>query len=99
MKKYKIKLIDPLNNINYLIDCYENQYILEAAESFGINLPYACRSGACSSCLGKLLTGKINQDNQIFLNKKQIELGFILTCITYPLSNSELLINQENNLF
>ncbi|MFT7228825.1 MAG: CDP-4-dehydro-6-deoxyglucose reductase [Methylophilaceae bacterium] len=40
-----------------------SQTVLEAAIESGINLPYGCRTGACGSCKGKVISGKVMHDD------------------------------------
>ncbi|KAL8542723.1 hypothetical protein ACS0TY_003560 [Phlomoides rotata] len=59
MASYNIKQITLEGEAS--IECPDSDYILDAAEEVGQDLPYSCRAGACSSCLGIVVSRSVDQ--------------------------------------
>jgi ferredoxin len=99
MVNYKVQLISESHKLDVTMECPDDKFILEAAEDNNIDLPYSCRAGSCSTCLGKVTKGTVDQPDQTFLDDDQIANGFVLTCVAYATSDCVVSTHEEENLY
>jgi ring-1,2-phenylacetyl-CoA epoxidase subunit PaaE len=64
----------------------EGEAILDAALRAGVDLPFACKGGMCSTCRAKLVEGEATMDVNYSLEPWELKAGFILTCQAKPVS-------------
>jgi ring-1,2-phenylacetyl-CoA epoxidase subunit PaaE len=62
--------------------------ILEAGLRSGIDLPYSCKSGICSSCRAQLTSGEVDMDVHFALEDYEIRSGVVLMCQSHPVTES-----------
>ncbi len=65
-----------------------SQSILEAGLAHGLELPYSCKSGVCSTCRAKLVEGDVDMDANYALEDYEVARGYVLTCQSYPVSDA-----------
>ena len=61
--------------------------LLDAGMDNGMELPYSCKAGVCSTCKAKLVKGKVDMDISHGLEPHEVEAGYILTCQAHPISD------------
>ncbi|QIB66782.1 phenylacetate-CoA oxygenase/reductase subunit PaaK [Kineobactrum salinum] len=66
----------------------DGENVLDAGIGQGLDLPYSCKNGVCSTCKAKLVEGEVDMDITHGLEPGEIEQGYILTCQAHPVSDS-----------
>lgn len=71
------------------------QTLLEAALKQGLDAPYSCQGGVCSSCIAKVTKGSAVMKKNTILTDKEIASGLILTCQAHPTSK-EITVDYDD---
>jgi ferredoxin-NADP reductase len=66
--------------------------LMISLERAGITIPTSCRSGECSLCRTKLLSGEVFQPRGVKVRKSDRQFGYMHACMAYPLKNLEILL-------
>ena len=72
-----------------------SESILDAAAKEGVNLPYSCKTGRCSTCKCKVLSGQsVATVDELGLTSEEKAQGFILSCVRSALT--DMFIEMED---
>lgn len=69
--------------------------ILNELDVHGIDAPYSCRGGVCSTCKAKIIEGAATMDNNMSLTDNEIAEGYVLTCQAHPASEKVVITYDE----
>ena len=69
--------------------------LLDAAAREGMDVPFSCKSGVCSTCRCKLIEGQVRMDKNFALDKDEVANGFILSCQAHPLTERVVISFDE----
>lgn len=81
------------------IQIAEDKNILDAAKEAGIDLPYSCSAGVCTTCAALVNEGEVEQTDGMGLSPDLQAEGYALLCVSYPRSDLKLESNKEEIVY
>ncbi len=97
MATYTIELIT--KGESRVIQADDDKTIFESAEAAGVDLPISCRSGICTTCAARVLSGEVHQPDAMGVGAEPAAQGFTLLCAAYPRSDLKIETHQEDALY
>ena len=83
-----LKIMFSRSGVSYSVS--PDETLLESAEENGLLIPSGCRQGVCGTCATRLLSGQVQMEAEEALNDELRSEGFILPCVSRPLSDITL---------
>lgn len=77
----------------------DDQTILDAAQAAGLDLPYSCSAGVCTTCAALVLEGSVDQADGMGVSPDLQAEGYALLCVAYPRSNLKLETEKEDIVY
>ncbi|MBC3919495.1 phenylacetate-CoA oxygenase/reductase subunit PaaK [Undibacterium sp. CY18W] len=75
----------------------DKESVLDAALKLGHDMRYSCKGGVCSTCRSKVVEGKVDMDRNYALEDYEVARGFVLTCQSFPVSDTLTLDFDSEN--
>lgn len=94
MATFQVTFITPDREVRAVVR--DDQYLLDAAAEAGLELPYMCLQGWCTTCAGKILEGEVDQSEALRLYPQDEAAGFVLLCSAFPRSDLRILTGQRD---
>ncbi|NJO77456.1 MAG: 2Fe-2S iron-sulfur cluster binding domain-containing protein [Cyanobacteria bacterium RM1_2_2] len=96
---YTVQIYNRQKNTHHTVRVATDRYVLMAAESQGVELPFACRNGACTTCAVRVRSGTIDQPEAMGLSPKLREDGYALLCVSHACSDLEVETQDEDEVY
>jgi len=75
-----VQLTIILDEEKHIIKLKQDEVILDAALLAGLDPPYSCQGGVCTSCMAKVTAGRVEMIENSVLTDDEVTDGLVLTC-------------------
>lgn len=83
----------------HTIEVPDDKTVLAAAQAAGLELPFSCSAGVCTTCAAKLLSGSVDQAEGMGVSPELQSEGYALLCVAFPRSDLKLETEKEDEVY
>ncbi|GAB4216333.1 MAG: 2Fe-2S iron-sulfur cluster binding domain-containing protein [Synechococcales cyanobacterium] len=98
-QRYRVQVWDRQRQQHLTFVVSSQDYILDAAEDQGIELPSACRNGACTTCAVRVKSGSLDQREAMGICRPLQQQGYALICVGKATSDLLLETQDEDEVY
>lgn len=77
----------------------EDQTVLAAAQAAGLDLPYSCTAGVCTTCAAQVVEGTVDQSEGMGVSPALQAQGYALLCVAFPRSDLKIETEKEDTVY
>lgn len=96
MSRYPVTFVTPAGEV--ATEAAGDQYLLDAAAAAGLELPFMCLQGWCTTCAGRILEGQVDQSEARRFYPQDAAAGFVLLCSAFPRSPLRIRTHQKEEM-
>lgn len=96
---YQIQIHNRQTKTHHQVCVPQDRYILHSAENQGVELPFSCRNGACTTCAVRVLSGQVHQPEAMGLSQELRDRGYALLCVSYPTTDLSVETQDEDEVY
>jgi ferredoxin len=93
---YQLTFLTPTGEVR--AEAADTEYLLDVAAAAGLELPFMCLQGWCTTCAGRVLDGKVDQSEALRVYPQDEAAGFVLLCSAFPRSDLRIRTHQKEEL-
>lgn len=99
MSEYTVRIHYRQKETHHCVRVPDDRYVLQSAEKQGVDLPFSCRNGACTTCAVRILSGEVHQPEAMGLSVELQKQGYALLCVSYPCSDLDVETQDEDEVY
>lgn len=94
---YQVEILH--QGASHILQVAKDQTVLAAAQAAGLDLPFSCSAGVCTTCAGQILEGTVDQTEGMGVSPELQAKGYALLCVSYPRSNLKIEADKEDTVY
>jgi ferredoxin len=83
----------------HTIEIPDDKPILDSLQDAGLELPFSCSAGVCTTCAALVTEGTVNQEDGMGVSPELQEDGYALLCVALPTSDLKLETEKEEEVY
>lgn len=98
-RSHQVTILNRQTQTEHTLTVPDNRYILHSVERQGVDLPFSCRNGACTTCAVRVQSGDLSQPEAMGLSPELQAQGYALLCVSYARSDLRVETQDEDEVY